>query len=315
VVISKARREAVVAILGPCDFFGEGCLAGQPVRIGNATMIAPTRARVSFFMDKFRRLGFIGYDGSPANRLEINSSAAKRRAARLSETKIDVGYLSCRPTMPARKKPFDARAFLETPGLKKRVVTYARGDVIFAQGDPCDSVMYVRTGGTRLTVVSHAGREAVVATLSPGEFFGEGALSGHPVRLETARATMASEVLVVPKRQMIRLLHSQHAFSDRFIAHMLLRNARLEADLVDQLFNSSEKRLARTLLLLARLGKSDKPQRVLPSVSQETLADMIGTTRSRVNFFLNKFRKLGFIGYDAGGLTINPSLISVVAHD
>src|SRR6185369_1748529 len=217
--------------------------------------------------------------------------------------------------MPARKIPFDARAFLETPGLKKRVVAYARGNLIFAQGDPCDSVMYMRKGGARLTVVSHAGREAVVATVSPGDFFGEGALAGHPVRLETARATMPSEALVVPKRQMIRLLHSQHAFSDRFIAYMLVRNARLEADLVDQLFNSSEKRLARTLLLLARLGKSDRPQRVLPPVSQETLAEMVGTTRSRVNFFLNKFRKLGFIGYDAGGLTINPALLSVVVHD
>ncbi len=217
--------------------------------------------------------------------------------------------------MPARKKPFDARAFLEAPGLKKRVATYARADTIFAQGDPCDSVMYLRTGGIQLTVVSRTGREAVIATLSPGDFLGEGALAGHPVRLETARATMPTEVLVVPKRQMIRLLHNQHAFSDRFIAHMLLRNARLEADLVDQLFNSSEKRLARTLLLLARFGKNDKPQRVLPSVSQETLADMIGTTRSRVNFFLNKFRKLGFIGYDAGGLTINPALLSVVVHD
>jgi CRP/FNR family cyclic AMP-dependent transcriptional regulator len=217
--------------------------------------------------------------------------------------------------MPRRNRTFDAKAFLEAPGLKKRVVKYARMDVIFAQGDRCDSVMYLRNGGVQLTVVSHAGKEAVVAMVSPGDFLGEGALTGHPVRLETARATMASEVLVVPKRQMIRLLHSQHAFSDRFIAHMLRRNARLEADLVDQLFNSSEKRLARTLLLLARLGKSDRPQRVLPAVSQETLADMIGTTRSRVNFFLNKFRKLGFIGYDAGGLTINPSLISVVVHD
>ena len=216
---------------------------------------------------------------------------------------------------PKKKRPFDARAFLELAGLGKRVATFARSDVIFSQGDPCDSVMYLRNGGIQLSVLSHAGKEAIVAMLGAGDFLGEGALAGHPVRLETATATMATEVLVVPKRQMIRLLHSQHAFSDRFIAHMLVRNARLEADLVDQLFNSSEKRLARTLLLLARYGKRDKPQRVPPTVSQEALAEMIGTTRSRVNFFLNKFRKLGFIGYDAKGLTINPSLLSVVVHD
>lgn len=195
------------------------------------------------------------------------------------------------------------------------MVAYARTEVIFSQGDPCNSVMYLRSGGIRLSVLSDGGKEAIVATLGPGDFLGEGALAGHPVRLETARATMVSTVLVVAKRQMIRLLHSQHALSDRFIAHMLVRNARLEADLVDQLFNSSEKRLARTLLLLGRYGKGDKPQRVLPTVSQETLAEMIGTTRSRVNFFLNKFSKLGFIKYDAAGLTINPSLLTVVVHD
>jgi CRP/FNR family transcriptional regulator, cyclic AMP receptor protein len=216
---------------------------------------------------------------------------------------------------PKKKHPFDARAFLESAGLGKQVVAFSRSDVIFSQGDPCDSVMYLQRGGIQLSVLSHAGKEAIVATLGPGDFLGEGALAGHPVRLETATATMASAVLVIPKRQMIRLLHSEHTFSDRFIAHMLVRNARLEADLVDQLFSSSEKRLARTLLLLARYGKGDKPRRVLPTVSQETLAEMIGTTRSRVNFFLNKFRKLGFIGYDAGGLTINPSLLTVVVHD
>jgi len=217
--------------------------------------------------------------------------------------------------MAPRKKPFDAHAFLESAGLGKRVVSYDRSDVIFSQGDPCNSVMYLRSGGIQLSVLSHAGKEAIVATLGPGDFLGEGALAGHPIRLETASATMATTVLVVPKKQMIRLLHSHHALSDRFIAHMLVRNARLEADLVDQLFNSSEKRLARTLLLLARYGKNEKTQRVLPAVSQETLAEMIGTTRSRVNFFLNKFRKLGFIGYDAAGLTVNPSLLTLVVHD
>jgi CRP/FNR family cyclic AMP-dependent transcriptional regulator len=218
--------------------------------------------------------------------------------------------------MPRKRElPFDVRAFLDSAGLGKRVVAYGRKDVIFSQGDPSDSVMYVRTGRVQLSVLSHNGKEAIVATLVPGDFLGEGALAGHPVRLETARATMATTALVVPKKQMVHLLHTQHAFSDRFIAHMLLRNARLEADLVDQLFNSSEKRLARTLLLLARYGHGDVPQRVLPAMSQEALAEMVGTTRSRVNFFLNKFRKLGFIEYDADGLTINPSLLAIVMHD
>jgi CRP/FNR family cyclic AMP-dependent transcriptional regulator len=216
---------------------------------------------------------------------------------------------------PKKERAFDAQAFLESAGLGKRIVSYARKDVIFSQGDPSDSVMYVRTGGIQLSVLSHTGREAIVATLTPGDFLGEGALAGHSVRLETAVATMASTVAVVPMRQMVHLLHSQRAFSDRFIAHMLVRNARLEADLVDQLFNSSEKRLARTLLLLARYGKGDTPQPMLPPISQETLAEMIGTTRSRVNFFLNKFRKLGFIEYDTGGLTVNPSLLAVVVHE
>jgi len=215
--------------------------------------------------------------------------------------------------MAKKARSFDARAFLESAGLGKRVVTYARGDVIFFQGDPCDNVLYIRSGGVQMSVLSRAGREAIVGTLGPGDFLGEGALAGHPVRLVTARATIASTVLVVPKRQMIRLLHRQHTFSDRFIAHMLARNTRLEADLADQLFNSSERRLARTLLLLARYGKKDKPGWVLPRISQEALAEMVGTTRSRVNFFMNKFKKLGFVEYN-GGLKINPSLLTVVVH-
>jgi CRP/FNR family cyclic AMP-dependent transcriptional regulator len=216
----------------------------------------------------------------------------------------------------ARKKqrPFDAKAFLETAGLGKRLSTYTRGDIVFSQGDPSDTVMYVRDGAVQLSVLSHTGKEAIIATLRAGDFLGEGALAGQPIRLVTARATMASTMLVVPKRQMIRLLHSQHALSDRFIAHMLVRNARLEADLVDQLFNESEKRLARTLLLLARYGKGHEPLKLLPKVSQESLAEMVGTTRSRVNFFMNKFKKLGFIEYN-GGLIINPSLLTVVVHD
>jgi CRP/FNR family cyclic AMP-dependent transcriptional regulator len=222
-----------------------------------------------------------------------------------------------RHAMPPKKTDsFDAQAFLESAGLGKRVATFAKKDIIFSQGDPSDSVLYVRKGRVQISVLSHSGKEAIVATLGPGDFLGEGALAGHPVRLETARATMATTALVVPKKQMMHLLQSEHAFSDRFIAHMLMRNARLEADLVDQLFNSSEKRLARTLLLLARYGKQDKPARMVPKISQATLAEMIGTTRSRVNFFLNKFKKLGFIEYDGElPLKINSSLLSVVLHD
>lgn len=213
------------------------------------------------------------------------------------------------------EQPFDVGAFLETAGFGKRLTTYARREILFSQGDRADSVMYIRSGGIQLSVLSHAGKKAVVATLGPGDFLGEGALAGQPLRLATARATQASTVLVVPKRQMMRLLHREHALSDRFIAHMLTRNARLEADLVDQLFNSSEKRLARALLLLAHYGKGGQPHRLLPATSQEVLAEMIGTTRSRVNYFLNKFRELGFIDYDADGLTVNPSLLTVVVHD
>jgi CRP/FNR family transcriptional regulator, cyclic AMP receptor protein len=216
---------------------------------------------------------------------------------------------------PKKKRQFDAQAFLESAGFGKQVASYARKEVVFSQGDPCDSVLYVRTGAIQLSVLSHSGKEAVIATLGPGDFLGEGALSGQPVRLETATATVATTTLVVPKKQMIRLLHSQHTFADKFIAHMLVRNARLEADLVDQLFNSSEKRLARTLLLLARYGQEgDRPLGKLPKISQETLAEMVGTTRSRVNFFMNKFKKLGFVEYN-GGLKVNPSLLTVVVHD
>ena len=211
-------------------------------------------------------------------------------------------------------EPFDLQAFLESGGISGRVVRHGSGAVIYSQGDPCDSVLYIQTGGVKLHVISHAGKEAIVAMLGPGDFFGEGALAGQPLRMATAVATSASAILVVEKQQMIRLLHEQHALSDRFLTHVLARNIRVEADLVDQLFNSSEKRLARTLLLLARYGKQDVPHHVLPKLSQEMLAEMVGTTRSRVNFFMNKFKKLGFIEYN-GGLKINDSLLSIVLHD
>jgi CRP-like cAMP-binding protein len=175
-------------------------------------------------------------------------------------------------------------------------------------------VIYIQKGAVQLSVLSETGKQAIVATLGAGDFIGEGALAGQPVRMGTASATVATTVLVIEKQEMMRVLHEQHDLSDRFIAHVLARNVRIEADLVDQLFNSSEKRLARTLLLLARYGKPHEAQHVLPKVSQEALAEMVGTTRSRVNFFMNKFRKLGFIEYN-GGLKINSSLLSVVLHD
>ena len=211
---------------------------------------------------------------------------------------------------------FDARAFLQSAGVAKTIRQYARGDVVFSQGDPCEHVLYVRSGGVKLSVLSRSGREAVVAIVGPGDFFGEGCLAGQPLRMGSATAIAPSTILLVDKARMIRLLHSQHGMSDRFIAHMLARNIRIEEDLVDQLFNSSEKRLARTLLLLARYGKADGPAKVMPKISQETLGEMVGTTRSRVNFFLNKFRKLGFIQYDGERpLKVNDSLLSVVLHD
>ena len=191
---------------------------------------------------------------------------------------------------------------------------YARASVVFAQGGPANSVFYIQHGGVKLSVLSRRGREAIVAMLAPGDFFGEGCLAGQPLRIGTATALVPTTVLRIQKRAMMRTLHEQSALSDRFIAHMLARNVRIEEDLVDQLFDSSEKRLARTLLLLARYGDERTPQRVLPKISQETLAEMVGTTRSRVNVFMNKFRKLGFITGN-GTLTVESALLSVVLHD
>jgi CRP/FNR family transcriptional regulator, cyclic AMP receptor protein len=209
---------------------------------------------------------------------------------------------------------FDAQAFLDSGGVARRVVEYGRSQKFYSQGDPATSVIYVQKGGVKLSVVNEVGKEAVVAILGPGDFFGEGGMAGQTVRMGTATAITPTTVLVIEKQEMIRVLHGEHEFSDRFVAHMLARNIRTEQDLIDQLFNSSEKRLARTLLLLARYGKEDQPQKMLPKISQEMLAEMIGTTRSRVNFFMNKFRKLGFIRYN-GGLHINTSLLSVVLHE
>jgi CRP/FNR family transcriptional regulator, cyclic AMP receptor protein len=215
---------------------------------------------------------------------------------------------------PYGKNTFNARDFLDSAGVARKVAEFSRKETIFSQGDPGKHVLYIQKGGVRLSVVNETGKQAVVAVLGPGDFFGEGCLAGQPLRIGTATAIAPTTALVIEKREMIRVLHVEHEFSDRFISFMLARNIRIEEDLVDQLFNSSEKRLARTLLLLARYGKEDKPQRVLPRISQEMLAEMVGTTRSRVNFFMNKFKKLGFIKYN-GELQINNSLLSVVLHD
>ena len=209
---------------------------------------------------------------------------------------------------------FDAQAFLDSAGVARKVKEFKRAEAVYSQGDPASSVIYIQKGGVKLTVVNEDGKEAVVAILGPGDFFGEGCLAGQPIRIGTASATSPSTVLVIEKGQMLKVLHEQRAFSDRFINFMLVRNIRTEEDLIDQLFNSSEKRLARTLLLLARYGKEDQPHGVLHNISQETLAEMVGTTRSRINFFMNKFRKLGFIEYN-GKLQINTSLLSVVLHE
>jgi len=228
---------------------------------------------------------------------------------------VTTNSLNLKSKRKSKCKPaFDAQVFLDSAGLARRVVEYRISQKIYSQGDPATSVMYLRKGGVKLSVVNEVGKEAVLAILEPGDFFGEGGMAGQSVRMGTATAITRAAVLEIQKSEMFKVLHEQHAFSDRFLTFMLARNIRIEEDLVDQLFNSSEKRLARTLLLLARYGKEDQPQGVLPKMSQETLAEMIGTTRSRVNFFMNKFRRLGFIKYN-GGLQINTSLLTVVLHE
>jgi CRP/FNR family cyclic AMP-dependent transcriptional regulator len=221
-----------------------------------------------------------------------------------------------RPSRRANSKSlaFDVQLFLDSTGLGRTVGKFRRKETVFAQGDPAKNVLYIQEGGVKLTVVNETGKEAVVAILGPGDFFGEGCLAGQSVCMATATAIAPTTVLVIEKNEMIRVLHGEHEFSDRFIAYILARNLRVEEDLIDQLFNSSEKRLARTLLLLARYGAAGQPQKVLAKVSQEMLAEMIGSTRPRVNFFMNKFRKLGFIEYN-GQIRVNNSLLSVVLHE
>jgi len=222
---------------------------------------------------------------------------------------------SVRSKRPPKQQPFDAQAFLDSAGAEREIVSYGRSETLFAQGDSDDTVHYIQKGGVKLSVLSTIGREAIVAILGPGDFCGEGGLAGQSIRMATATAITPTTTLAISKSEMIRVLHTEHALSDRFITYMLSRNIRIEEDLIDQLFNSSEKRLARALLLLARYGSQEVPNRVLPKVSQSTLAGMVGTTRSRVNVFLNKFKRLGFIQESRDGITINNSLLNVVLHD
>jgi CRP/FNR family cyclic AMP-dependent transcriptional regulator len=218
------------------------------------------------------------------------------------------------PMKPKRKNVFDAQVFLESVGASRRVEEFQKKQAIFSQGDAADSVMYIQKGSVKFTVVNESGKEAVVAIFGTGDFFGEGGMAGQKIRMGTATAIVPTTILVIGKDEMMRVLHTEPSLSDCFISYMLARNIRVEADLIDQLFNSTEKRLARTLLLLARYGGEDQPDRVLQKVSQETLAEMIGTTRSRVNLFMNKFRKLGFIEYN-GEIKVNKSLLTIVLHE
>ena len=211
---------------------------------------------------------------------------------------------------------FDGEAFLAKAGVGKTVVSLKKKEAAFSQGAPADAVFYIQKGKVQLTVVSKIGKEATLGILSEGEFFGEGGLAGQPLRMGSATAMTDCELLRIDKKEMMLALHREHTFSDLFVAYLLARNIRYEEDLADQLFNSSEKRLARILLLLAHFGKEGVPETVIPKISQETLADMIGTTRSRVSFFMNRFRKLGFVHYHGGsGLQVHSSLLSVVLHD
>jgi CRP/FNR family cyclic AMP-dependent transcriptional regulator len=213
------------------------------------------------------------------------------------------------------KREFDPNAFLATIGQGRKIVPFEKKQTIFTQGDAADAVFYIQSGKVRLTVVSNIGKEATIGILGEKNFFGEGCLAGQPLRMAAATAMTKCELLRIEKKAMMQALHREHALSDLFVAYLLTRNIRYEEDLVDQLFNSSEKRLARILLLLAHFGKDGAPETVIPKVSQETLAEMVGTTRSRVSHFMNNFRKLGFVDYGDGGMQVHSSLLNIVLHD
>jgi len=252
---------------------------------------------------------------SPREPKSSTKIARQPRTDRISQRTRD----SSRPRLDSKSnREFDPRAFLATIGEGRRALLFPEKQTIFAQGDPADAVFYLQTGKVRLTVVSKTGKEATIGILSDGSFFGEGSLAGQPLRMGTATAMTDCAVLRIEKRAMVDTLHREHNLSDLFVAYLLTRNIKYEEDLVDQLFNSSEKRLARVLLMLAHFGKDGKPESVIPKISQGTLAEMVGTTRSRVSFFMNRFRKLGFIDYAGGaegGLQVHSSLLNVVLHD
>jgi CRP/FNR family transcriptional regulator, cyclic AMP receptor protein len=252
---------------------------------------------------------------SPAR--QTNSSPSGRKIVR--PTLVDATLQTTRsvtsPSVATKKRrDFDPHAFLATIGEGRKLVLFQPKQTIFSQGDPADAVFYIQTGKVKLTVVSKTGKEATIGVLGAGDFCGEGSLAGQALRMGSATAMTDCTVLRIEKKAMMKALHREHDFSDMFVAYLLSRNIRYEEDLVDQLFNSSEKRLARILLLLAQFGKEGKPESVVPKISQEMLAEMIGTTRSRVSFFMNRFRKLGFIHYN-GGLQVHTSLLTVVLHD
>jgi CRP/FNR family transcriptional regulator, cyclic AMP receptor protein len=231
-----------------------------------------------------------GYDERDVNRMHLTAAATKRRN-------------------------FNPATFLATIGEGRNILTFPKRHAVFTQGDAADAVFYVQKGKVKLTVVSKTGKEATIGILSDGNFFGEGALAGQTLRMGSATTLTDCTVMRIGKEAMMQSLHREHSFSDLFVAYLLARNIRYEEDLVDQLFNSSEKRLARILLLLAHFGKEGVPETVIPKISQETLAEMVGTTRSRVSFFMNRFRRLGFIHYNGGGLQVHSSLLNVVLHD
>ena len=216
-----------------------------------------------------------------------------------------------------RKKAasFNIEDFLSSAGTSRSIAKFKKGQVIFSQDDPCNDVLYIQSGNAKLSIVNPQGKEAILAIVGPGDFLGEGCIIGNPVRMATATAIAPLNAMSIQKKEMIRVLHDEQAFAEKFINYMVERNIKIEADLVDQLFNSSEKRLARALLILARYGKEGEPETIVAKISQETLAELVGTTRTRVNFFMNKFRKLGFIHYNGGGVRIHSSLLNVVLQD
>jgi CRP/FNR family transcriptional regulator, cyclic AMP receptor protein len=223
--------------------------------------------------------------------------------------------LAATAVVSRKKRDFNPKKFLATIGEGRKVVTFSKKQTIFAQGDVADAIFYIQSGKVSLTVVSKIGKEAVLGILNERDFFGEGSLAGQPLRMGSATAMTDCELLRIDKQAMMRALHREQTLSDLFVSYLLARNIRYEEDLVDQLFNSSEKRLARILLLLAHFGKEGVPETVIPKISQETLAEMVGTTRSRVSFFMNRFRKLGFVDYGEGGMQVHSSLLNIVLHD